>query len=215
MLKARETWVQELYRTGENRNTTVRTHTGFHVHWVPGQNRNFIRTWVRPTCRSWRVSWESRGWVWLAVGQDIRGGCLREKSLLWSLLEAAVLEEYVFTHQSWEAPGQTTKRVVIQPYPSSKRLSKSLLRHTDTSNHTQGQSPSHQRDKTQLYLPVGMHQSLPSGSLPQAPVSTSPTRGADIKSKRGYKPVACEKETTQKFTQNEKEEKYEPGEETR
>ena len=29
-----------------------RVHTGFHVHRVPGQIKDFIRIWVGPTCRS-------------------------------------------------------------------------------------------------------------------------------------------------------------------
>ena len=46
------------------------------------------------------------------------------------------------------------------PHPSAKRLPKDALRHTATSDHTQKQSPTHQRDKNQLHLPIGRHQSL-------------------------------------------------------
>ena len=36
-----------------------REHTGFQVHWVPRQSRDSIRIWIRPTCGSWRISWEN------------------------------------------------------------------------------------------------------------------------------------------------------------
>ena len=42
---------------------------------------------------------------------------------------------------------------------------------------SQRQSPTHQRDKNQVHLPARRHQSLPSGSLQQAPIPTSTTRG--------------------------------------
>ena len=30
----------------------LKAHTGFHVHWVPGKNRNSIGICVRPDCSS-------------------------------------------------------------------------------------------------------------------------------------------------------------------
>ena len=86
--------------------------------------------------------------------------------------------------------------------PTSKQAAQMHPRHTATSYLTQRQSPTNQRDKNQLYLPVGRHQSLPSGSLQQAPIPTSATRGADIRSKRGYNPTVCKKETTSKIYTN-------------
>ena len=55
---------------------------------------------------------------------------------------------------------------------------------------------------------MGRHQSLPSGSLQQAPVPTSATRGADTRSKRGYNSIICKKVTTPKTYKNEKTENY-------
>ena len=40
------------------------------------------------------------------------------------------------------------------------------------------------------------------------PVPTSATRGADIRSNRGYNSTVCKKETTPKTYNNEKEENY-------
>ena len=55
---------------------------------------------------------------------------------------------------------------------------------------------------------MGRHQSLPSGSLQQAPVPTSATRRADTRSKRGYNSIICKKVATQKTYKNEKTENY-------
>ena len=44
-----------------------KAHTGFHVHWVPGQSKVFIGIWVKPDCSSWRTSWEKwgkHGFLW-------------------------------------------------------------------------------------------------------------------------------------------------------
>ena len=51
---------------------------------------------------------------------------------------------------------------------------------------------------------MGRHHLLPSGSLQQAPVPTSSTRGTDTRSKRGYNSIICEKVTTPKTYKNEK-----------
>ena len=57
-----------LRKWGKQRIYSWRVCTGFYVHWVPGKSKDSIGIWVRPTCRCWRVSWESRVWLWLAVG---------------------------------------------------------------------------------------------------------------------------------------------------
>ena len=82
--------------------------------------------------------------------------------------------------------------------PISKQAAQRTPWYTATSNLTQRQSPTHQRDRNQPHLPVGRHQPLPSGSLQQAPILTAATRGADTRSKRGYKKV-----TTPKIYKNE------------
>ena len=96
-------------------------------------------------------------------------------------------------------------------------------RHTAAFNHTQRQSPTHQRDN-HLHVPGGRLQSLPSGSLQEAPIPASATRKADIRSersynsilrhKRGHDPLACKK-GRRKAIQNEKAEYYDSDKKTR
>ena len=92
ILKASGAWVEELHRTGEKQRLhSWRVHTGFHVHWVPGQSRDFIKIWVITTCGYWKIFWQSRGWLWLAVWV----GHWRQRSqgiTGWAPLEAAILE---------------------------------------------------------------------------------------------------------------------------
>ena len=38
------------------------------MHGDPGQSSNSTGAWTGPTCCSWRVSRESRDWLWLTVG---------------------------------------------------------------------------------------------------------------------------------------------------
>ena len=109
--------------------------------------------------------------------------------------------------QCWEAPGQTTIQVGSQPCPSLSRLPKDptpppppqlTLAHSSLWSH----------QETKPHLPVGRHQSLLSGSLQQAPFTTSATREADTRSKRGYNSIICKKVTTSKTYKNEKTENY-------
>ena len=55
---------------------------------------------------------------------------------------------------------------------------------------------------------MSRYQWLPSGSLQQAPIPTSATSGADIRSNRGYNSIVCKKETTPKIYKNENAENY-------
>jgi len=59
---------------------------------------------------------------------------------------------------------------------------------------------------------VGRHQSFPSGSLKQAPIPTSATKGADFRRKRGYHIVFWKKETTPKTYKHVKAENHNPDE---
>ena len=63
--------------------------------------------------------------------------------------------------------------------PINKQMPKNSPRNMAASNLTQKQSPTHQRDRNQLPLPMGRHQSLPSGRLQQALIPNSGTRGED------------------------------------
>ena len=96
----------------------------------------------------------------------------------------------------------------ITASPISKQAAYRAPRHTAASNLIQRQSPTHQRDRNQPHLPVGRHQSLPSGSPQQALVPTSATSRAATRSKRGYNSIVCKKDTTPKTHKNEKAEKY-------
>ena len=125
-------------------------------------------------------------------------------------LEGAILGKPSPTHQSALRSSRANNNLggITAPH-SVNRLPKGPPlpppRHTAASNLTQRQSPTHQRDRIQLHLPVGRHQSLSSGSLQQAPVPTSATRGADASSKI---PIICKKVTTPKICKNEKTENY-------
>ena len=41
------------------------------MHWVPGQSKVSMGTWVKLDCSSWRTSWEKRGECGLLWGNDI------------------------------------------------------------------------------------------------------------------------------------------------
>ena len=76
-----------------------RMYTGFYVHRVPEQIRDSLRIWVRPICRSWSVSWESKGQLWFVLGtRHWRQRCW-EYSLVCPPLEVAILEKSGTTHQ--------------------------------------------------------------------------------------------------------------------
>ena len=84
-----------------------RVHTGFHVHWVPGQSRDSTGIWVRPTCRSLRISWENGATMACCRGRTI------EAMVLGIIIsenppEVTILEKSDPTHQGWETSGQTT-----------------------------------------------------------------------------------------------------------
>ena len=125
---------------------------------------------------------------------------------------ATILEKSCPTHQSWEAPGQTTNWLGTQLHPLADRLPKVLLdtqppliTPDDTASLTRG---------TRL---SSTHQgSLPSGSLQQVPESTSPTRGQTPVAGGATALKSSERRPQmQKARQNEKVVKYDPVEGTR
>ena len=71
------------------------------------------------------------------------------------------------------------------PRPDNKQGAPSISKQAATSNHTQRQRPTHQRDKNQLNLPV-----FPIKKYAASPHTNFSYKGADIKSKRGYNPIA-------------------------
>ena len=177
---------------GKWRPHSWKVHTGFHVHWVTGQSRGSMGIWVGLEWRSWRISWENRGWLWL-VGE----GHWRQSSREYSpgcASRGGYFGKIWPTHHHWEARGQTKIQVGSQPHPSVNRLPKDYppYRHIATSNLTQRQTHTHGRDRNQPHLPVRGHQQLPPGSTQQAPVPTSTTRGSDTRTKRGRVPVPAQ-----------------------
>ena len=154
--------MQELHRTGGNRDNILERHTkSFNVNWVPRQSRV-----------STGISWEN--WVILASC----GG---------RTLEAKVSGIFIGVCSSrgghfgkiWPLAselrplGKTIIQVGSQSHPSGNRLPKDVPMHTAISNITKRQSPTHQRERKQPQLPVGKHQSIPSGSLQQPPPPTN------------------------------------------
>ena len=142
--------------------TLEKAYTGFHMHWVPGQSRDSTGICVRPVCGSWRISWENGVTV---------ARCERT-------LEAKVSTMIISVNSSrsgyfgkiWPHPsGLRSPRPNNNPGGNSPTHQQTgclkTPRHTAASNLTQKQSPTYQRDKNQLHLPMGRNQSLPLGSL--------------------------------------------------
>ena len=152
------------------------------MHWVPGQSRGIIGIWATPDYSSWRISWENRG-LWFIVGE----GYWRQRSQEYSSgcvpLEKAILGKSGPTHQHSETPGQRIIQVGFQPQSSVNRLPKGPPG-TQPPLISPRDKASQKRGKNQPHLPVGRHQSLPSGGPHQGPIATSATRGTDIRRKR-------------------------------
>ena len=118
--------MQELRRTGGNRLHSWKAHTRFHMHWDPHK----AGARAKLTCRSWRVSWGSRGQLWLTVGArtlvtEVPGntdGCeCSWRSPFW---HQDLAPPNSLQLRCWDTSGQTTSRVGTQPHPSADRLPK-------------------------------------------------------------------------------------------
>ena len=91
-LKASKAWFQDFHRSGINRNSTLGGCTqGLMCTRNQGKGSDFKGARVRHTCWSWRVSWESKGWLWLTRNKDTGGRGTGKYSLAWALLEATIL----------------------------------------------------------------------------------------------------------------------------
>ena len=130
-------------------------------------------------------------------------------------LEVAIWGKSGPTHQCWEAPGQAKMQVGSQPHPSGNRLPKvlpnpRLTRHTDTSNFTQRQSPTHKREKNHLPLLVaGTRPSYQEAYIQQVPVATSAARGGQTpEAREAATLLSAKRRSYQKPIQNEKAENY-------
>ena len=105
-----------------------------------------------------------------------------------SSLEAAIMEKSGPIHQGSEAPGQTTNRVGTQLHTSANRLP--LITPRDKALPTRGIRIS------STYQWAG---TSPIRNPITSPCINFTHKGADTRIKRGYNPLACIKETTQKL----------------
>lgn len=105
--------------------------------------------------------------------------------------------------QCWDTSSKTTNKAGTQPHPSAHRLSE--------------YSSAHQKDQTQLYLPVGRNKILPPGSLCKPLRLRQPyPRGQTAEAKRTTILQPTEKKSqSQKIRQNEVAEEYVPDDGTR
>ena len=131
------------------------------MHWVPAQSKDSMRIWSdllaglvgspgksRHGCA---LLWRQRNQEW--VGMSYPEGCHSGK--IWSHPAGLI------------SPRPNKKQGGNTAPPISKQAAQSPLRHTTVTNHTQRQSPIHQKEKT-APLTSGQPQSLALGSLPQA-----------------------------------------------
>ena len=198
--------MQELYRTGENRNSTLGGHTqGFtytgtqHKAVTPQEpgldpptSEGLLGRWERartllaeaPENTNWcELSWRSPFWH-----QDLA---------LSNSLQVPVLEHFRPNNQQ------------VRNTPISRQMAYSHTEDTATSKHTTWHDPAQQKDKIQLHTTVGRHQSIPPGKPVQTPGPTSPTRGQTPEASRATIPQSGErKPQTQQIKQNDMTEKY-------
>ena len=151
-----------------------KSHTGFHMHWVPGRNRDSIGIWVVTDCSTWGYPGKTGDDYGLLWERDIggiiismcpsRGGnfCkIRPNPLMLRSREHTIMQ------------------VGIQPHPSANWLPKDPPRHTAASTPTQWRRPTHQSDKKGAG-PSPSNQETYRKLLYQF----QPQCGADIRSKR-------------------------------
>ena len=86
--------------------------------------------------------------------------------------------------QCWDASGQPTNRADTQSHPSAQRIPEVFLNPQLPAKHTPWHGPAHQRHKTQIHMPVGRNQFLPSGSLHSPLRPASSTRGQTAEARR-------------------------------
>ena len=75
----------------------------------------------------------------------------------------------------------------------SREAAKNHNKFTDTTKHTTGRGPAHQKDKIQPHPPEHRHQSPPPGSL-HNPLNQPYPLGTNTKNNGNYEPAACKKE---------------------
>lgn len=123
-LKASGAWAQDLHRTGINRDSTLGMCTHLHVHSVPGQRKDSITIYTRPTCGSWRVSWGGRSQLYLTVGSRQWRQKFQRLIIDISAPEVCYFEKYLAPPSSRPPPvlrssGITTNKEGIKPHPSA------------------------------------------------------------------------------------------------
>ena len=112
---------------GKQRLHSWRVYIRFHSDWVPGQSRDSIRIWAKPTYGSWRVFWERKGCLCLTVGT----GHWRQRSqgiISMSYLETITLENCDHTQKCLQARGLRSpipnRQQGGNPAPTINRLPK-------------------------------------------------------------------------------------------
>ena len=165
MLRISRVCVHKLHVTGGNGDCTLKRHTDFHSHWLPVQNRDSIGSWVRPTCCSWRISLENKR----VTVAHCRGTTLEAK--VSGIINSVSSSRGSHFGKIWphllglRSPRPNSKPGGNTVPPINKKAAYRSSKHTATSNLTQRQSTTHQREKNQFHLQVGRHQSLLSESL--------------------------------------------------
>ena len=144
-LKGNEVWVQELHRTGENRDSTLGGHVRGLRH-TGTKDKSACITWAITTCGSWRVSWEGRGGgsCDLFWDKDTGGAHTEEWSSAWALLEANFLGLRPGPTQQ-PAVSSTRTSQARQPagWEHSRQAASRLPELTAVSRRTPWQSPAH------------------------------------------------------------------------
>ena len=179
---------------------SLNVHASIHVPWVPGKSRDYIGIWVRHDCSSWRISLENRVWLWLIWGERLWRQSLRNNHLISVCSSRGEHVGKIWPHSSGlRSPRPNNNKDGNAPPPISKTgclktpqdTQPLLISPRDKATPTRGIwissiyhwasiSPSHQEtySKPQYQL----HQQ----------------GGADVRSKKCWKPIFCTKETTLK-----------------
>ena len=92
----------------------------FHLYCVSGRSCYSLEVWARPICGYWRISQEGRGQLRLAGGD----GMQRPQGIIIEVNSPrghhfgneTWLYPTAYRLQFWEASGQTTNEVGIEPY---------------------------------------------------------------------------------------------------
>ena len=187
---ASRTWLQEFYRTGGSKDSTLGGHTeGLTCTRTQDKSNDYIRTWARPT----GGSWGGRGWshekcgvvVVLSGNRDISGGVLGECLAIWTLQKAEILLGPAAPRPGWtqQPVGPSTgisqvKQQRRQEHSPTHQQTGCIMtslaqRHLQTYPLTESCT---EKAETQFHPPVDRHHSSPQ-EAPQASRPASHIKG--------------------------------------